>query len=71
MTDLDLAPRMGVGTNEVRIALRGPVQRGDVTFARIPQGQRMLALTESGVQHLTLKRLELEVLDLPESFGPR
>ena len=31
MNDLDLAALMGVGTDEVRIALRGPIQRrGDL-----------------------------------------
>ena len=71
MTDLDLALQMGVSTSEVRLALRGPVQRGEVSFDRMPEDRRMLGLTESGARHLYLMNLEIELLDLLDSFGSR
>ena len=71
MTDLDLALQMGVSPSDVRRALRGPVQRGEVTFERVQRDRRMLGLTDSGAQHLNLVNLEIQVLDLLDSFGSR
>jgi DNA-binding MarR family transcriptional regulator len=71
MTDLDLALLMGVSTDDVRTALRGPVQRAEVTFQRLPDERRMLGLTDSGVEHVIMIGLEYRVLDLLNSFGGR